>query len=81
MYGVIREGTLTHDVANCTVDGIYPTGAPVTEASGPAHVHNGRNLEPVPLVLWVVYIKPAGTPLSVDAPDPGCGFARRRKRR
>jgi hypothetical protein len=25
--------------------------------------------------MWVLYIKPAGTPLSVDAPDPGCGFA------
>ena len=34
-----------------------------------------RNLEPVPLKMWVLYIKPAGTPLSVDAPDPGCGFA------
>ena len=75
VYGVIREGTLTHDAANCTVDGIYPTGAPITEASGPDHVHIGRNLEPVPLKMWVLYIKPAGTPLSVDAPDPGCGFA------
>jgi hypothetical protein len=26
-------------------------------------------------VMWVVYIEPAGTLLSVDAPDPGCGFA------
>ena len=45
---------------------VYPTGAPVTEGSGPDHVHIGRNLGPVPLVLWVVYIQPAGTPLSVD---------------
>jgi hypothetical protein len=24
-------------------------------------------------VLWVDYIAPAGTPLSVEVPDPGCG--------
>jgi quercetin dioxygenase-like cupin family protein len=75
VFGVIREGTLTHDTADCTVDGIYPAGAPITEASGPDHVHIGRNLEPVPLVMWVTYIDAAGAPLSVDAPDPGCGFA------
>ena len=28
-----------------------------------------------PLVLQVLYIDPAGAPLSDDAPDPGCGFA------
>ena len=22
----------------------------------------------------IVYIEPAGTPLSVEVPDPGCGF-------
>jgi hypothetical protein len=75
IYGLIREGTLTHDAANCTVDGVYPTGAPITEASGENNVHIGRNLGPGPLVMWVLYIQPAGTPLSVDAPDPGCGFA------
>jgi quercetin dioxygenase-like cupin family protein len=75
IYGLIREGTLTHDAANCTVDGVYPAGAPITEASGANNVHIGRNLGPGPLVLWVLYIQPAGAPLSVDAPDPGCGFA------
>lgn len=75
IFGLVREGTLTHDAANCTVDGVYPTGAPITEASGPGYVHIGRNLEAVPLKMWVLYIKPAGTPLSVDVPDPGCGFA------
>ncbi len=24
--------------------------------------------------MWVVYIEPAGAPLAVDVPDPGCGF-------
>jgi mannose-6-phosphate isomerase-like protein (cupin superfamily) len=75
VFGVIRAGTLTHDVANCTSDGVYPPGAPITEASGPGNVHVGRNLGPVPLTMWVVYIQPAGMPLAIDAPDPGCGFA------
>lgn len=34
VFGVIREGTLTHDTAHCTVDGIYPPGAPISEARG-----------------------------------------------
>jgi hypothetical protein len=75
VFGVIRQGTLTHNKADCTVDGVFGAGTPITEASGPDNVHIGRNLEPIPLVMWVVYIEPAGTPLSVDAPDPGCTFA------
>jgi hypothetical protein len=75
VFGVVREGTLTHNKADCTVDGVFGAGAPITEESGPNNVHIGRNLEPIPLVMGVVYIEPAGTLLSVDAPDPGCGFA------
>lgn len=75
VFGVIREGTMTHSVADCSVDAVYEAGAPVTEGSGPNSVHIGRNLAPTPLVMWVVYIEPAGGPLSTDVPDPGCGFA------
>jgi quercetin dioxygenase-like cupin family protein len=75
VFGVVREGTLTRTVEDCQVDGVFPAGSPVTEGSGPDHVHIGRNLEPVPLVLWVDYIQPAGTPFAVDVPDPGCGIA------
>ncbi|MGV0716223.1 cupin domain-containing protein [Mycolicibacterium sp. XJ662] len=75
VFGVIEEGTLTHDAANCTVDGVYPPDASINEESGPDHVHIGRNLGPTPLVITVVYIQPTGLPLSEDAPDPGCGFA------
>lgn len=72
VFGVVREGALTRTMADCT-DVVDPTGAPVTEASGPDHVHNGRNLGPVPVVLWVDHIQPAGAPLSVDVPPPpGC---------
>ena len=72
VFGVVRDGTLTRTMADCSVV-VSPAGSPVIEDSGPTHVHVGRNLEQVPLVLWIDYIEPAGTPLSVDVPDPGCG--------
>jgi quercetin dioxygenase-like cupin family protein len=72
VFGVVREGTLTRTMSDCSVI-VSPAGSAVTEDSGPDHVHIGRNLGPEPLVLWVDYIEPAGAPLSVDVPDPGCG--------
>ncbi|MFI7675894.1 hypothetical protein [Actinophytocola sp. NPDC049390] len=38
----------------------------------PVHVHIGRSLGSTPVVLDVLYILPTGSPLSQDAPDPGC---------
>lgn len=75
LFGVIRAGTLTHNRADCSIDGIYNAGDTIIEPSGPGYVHIGRNLGTTPVVLQVVYIDPAGAPLSADAPDPGCGFA------
>jgi quercetin dioxygenase-like cupin family protein len=72
VFGVVKEGTLTRTMADCSVV-VSPAGSAVTEESGPNHVHIGRNLGPEPLKLWVDYIEPAGAPLSVDVPDPGCG--------
>jgi quercetin dioxygenase-like cupin family protein len=72
VFGVVREGTLTRTMADCSAV-VSPAGSAVTEESGPDHVHVGRNLEQVPLVLWIDYIEPAGTPTSVDVADPGCG--------
>jgi len=72
VFGVVREGTLTRTMKYCSVV-VSAEGAAVTEDSGPDHTHIGRNLGPGPLVLWVDYIQPAGTPLAVDVPDPGCG--------
>jgi quercetin dioxygenase-like cupin family protein len=72
VFGVVREGTLTRTMTDCSVV-VSPEGSAVTEDSGADHTHIGRNLGPGPLVLWVDYIEPAGTPLAVDMPDPGCG--------
>ena len=71
VFGVVREGTLTRTMTDCSVV-VSPEGSAVTEDSGPAHTHIGRNLGPGPLVLWVDYIQPAGMPLAVDVADPGC---------
>jgi quercetin dioxygenase-like cupin family protein len=71
VFGVVREGTLTRTMKDCAVV-VSPEGSAVTEDSGADHVHIGRNLGPEPLVLWVDYIQPAGTPFAVDVPDPGC---------
>jgi quercetin dioxygenase-like cupin family protein len=75
LYGVIKQGTLTHDQANCAVDGVYPAGSSVFEPSGSDHVHIGRNVGDTPLVMQILYVLPAGSPLSEDAPNPGCGFS------
>lgn len=75
LYGVIKMGTLTHNTAQCQLDGVYNPGDSISEPAGSDHAHIGRNLGSVPVVLQVLYIKPAGSPLSQDAPDPGCGYA------
>jgi hypothetical protein len=46
----------------------------VVEPSGPAHVHIGRNLGSTRIVLLVLYVNPAGSPLAEDAANPGCSF-------
>ncbi len=74
VFGVIKEGTLTHYDSGCTVDGVYGVNQPITEESGRGYVHEGRNEGPDPLVMWVLYIDPAGSPLTVDMPNPGCPF-------
>jgi len=74
LYAFIKSGTLTHDKSDCSVDGVYHRGAAFTEPSGKDHVHIGRNLGTEPVVLDVLYVLPAGSPLSEDAPNPGCPF-------
>lgn len=75
VFGFIAEGTMTHwDTSGgdggCVIDAVYDAGAPVKEGVGPGFVHNGRNQGSTPLVMEVVYINPAGTPLSVEVPEP-----------
>jgi mannose-6-phosphate isomerase-like protein (cupin superfamily) len=74
VFGVVKAGTLTHYDGGCSVDGVYNVNDPVVEGSGEGYVHEGRNEGTVPMMMWVLYIDPAGSPLAVDAPNPGCPF-------
>jgi quercetin dioxygenase-like cupin family protein len=72
LHGWVVAGTLTHFDHSCAVDVTYQTGQSVTEPAGAGHVHIGRNLGSRPMVLDVVYVMPAGAPLSEAAPAPTC---------
>ena len=72
LYGVIKQGTLTRTMSDCTTTFTHPTGSTVVE--DPVHVHLGRNLGTSPVVLVVLYVNPAGAPLAEDAQNPGCDF-------
>jgi quercetin dioxygenase-like cupin family protein len=74
LYAVVKQGTLTHNEKDCSVDGVYHAGDTIVEPSGSDQVHIGRNLGSTPVVLDVLYVNPAGSPLSEDAPNPGCDF-------
>jgi quercetin dioxygenase-like cupin family protein len=74
LYALVARGTLTHTDADCTTTDVYPTGSTFIEPTGADHVHIGRNLGSTPVVLDVLYVDPAGRPLSGDAPNPGCSF-------
>ncbi len=75
LVGAIKQGTLTHYSANCSVDGIYNPGDTINEPAGPEHVHLGRNLGATPVILEIIYVLPSGKPLAEDAANPGCPFS------
>ena len=73
VYGVIRQGTMTHYDGGCVVDEVFNTGSAVAEGIGSGFVHNGRNEGSTPLIMDVTYVNPVGAALSVDVPEPtGC---------
>jgi quercetin dioxygenase-like cupin family protein len=74
LYARVQKGTLSHFDSTCESDGVYHAGQFLSEPSGADHVHIGRNLGTTDLVLQVLYVNPKGSPLSVDAPNPGCDF-------
>ena len=72
LLAVVRAGTLTRQLADCA-EVTTPAGQAFVEPAGGQHAHVGRNLGTEPVVLVVAYVLPAGSPLAVAAPDPGCG--------
>ena len=43
LFGVVKEGVLMHNRADCTMDGLYAAGQSIAEKGGPDYVHIGRN--------------------------------------
>lgn len=74
LYAFVKQGTLTRTMSDCTTNEVHPAGTGLIEPSGADHVHIGRNLGKTPIVLEVLYVNPAGSALSEDAPNPGCDF-------
>ncbi|MDV9171596.1 cupin domain-containing protein [Streptomyces sp. W16] len=74
LYGIVKQGTLSHFDSGCASDGVYKAGSTIQEPAGSGNVHIGRNLGKTPLVLDVLYVLPHGSPFSEDAPNPGCPF-------
>lgn len=74
LYAYVAQGTLTHTDSDCTTTDTYTKGAAFIEPSGSNHVHIGRDLGTQPVVLYVLYVDPAGSPLSESVPNPGCSF-------
>lgn len=74
LYAYVKAGTLTHNASDCSLDGLHRRGDAFVEKGGHGNVHIGRNLGSTPLVLEVLYVLPHGSPLSQDAPNPGCPF-------
>ncbi|WAU81906.1 cupin domain-containing protein [Streptomyces sp. Qhu-G9] len=71
LIAVVKSGTLTRTLRDCSVE-TTPTGASFIEPAGARHVHIGRNLGTEPVELYVTYLVPEGSPLSIDADAPAC---------
>lgn len=74
VHALIESGTLSHFDSSCLLDGTFHRGDHIFEPKGAGHAHITRNLGSRPVVMTVVYVLPAGAPLSQDVPNPGCDF-------
>jgi quercetin dioxygenase-like cupin family protein len=68
-FAVVKAGTLTDNVADCSQAGVYNVGEAFTHNTG--SVHLARNLRTTPLVFDATFIDPAGVPPT----HPGCDFS------
>ncbi|MTE13113.1 cupin domain-containing protein [Nocardia aurantiaca] len=75
LYALVRQGQISHYRSDCAVDQTGGPGSAFVERAGAGNVHLERNLGTEPQILDVLYVLPAGSPLSEDAPNPGCPFS------
>ncbi|GAB2868455.1 cupin domain-containing protein [Streptomyces deserti] len=71
VIAVVKSGTLTRALQDCSIE-TTPAGSSFVEPAGSHHIHIGRNLGTEPVELYVTYLVPQGSPISVDAPAPAC---------
>ncbi|MGR8011190.1 cupin domain-containing protein [Streptomyces hypolithicus] len=72
LIAVVQQGTLSRTLEDCSVE-TTTAGQSFVEPAGAGHRHVGRNLGSEPVVLYLTYMLPADSPLSVDAEAPtGC---------
>ncbi|MFR9750419.1 cupin domain-containing protein [Nocardia sp. 004] len=71
LFVLVARGTLDHPGADCTPV-TYRRWRIFREPSGPRHPHLARNLGPVPVLLYVLYLTPADSPLSHSVAPPEC---------
>ncbi|MEU1209745.1 cupin [Nocardia sp. NPDC005825] len=74
LYAVLRQGELSHYGPDCAIDQVGGAGTAFVERAGTGNVHLERNLGTESQILDVLYVLPAGSPLSEDSPNPGCSF-------
>ena len=70
----VEQGTVTHNESDCGSTQVYSDNTSFLEPSGADNVQIDRNLGTTPLVMDVLSVGPAGSPLAEDAPNPGCSF-------
>lgn len=70
----VKQGTVTHNESDCFSTDVYSQNSYFVEQAGADNVQIDRNLGNTPLVMQVLYVDPAGSPLAQDAPNPGCRF-------
>ncbi|WP_370364482.1 cupin [Catenulispora sp. GP43] len=70
----VEQGTLTHNESDCGSTEVYSSNSSFVEPGGADNVQIDRNLGTTPLVMDVLYVDPVNSPLSEDAPNPGCRF-------
>jgi len=74
VYVYVEQGWVTHNEADCGSTQVYSDNSSFVEPSGADNVQIDRNLGTTPLVMDVLYVDPAGSPLAHDAANPGCKF-------
>ncbi|MEU3776788.1 cupin domain-containing protein [Streptomyces sp. NPDC032472] len=81
LIALVKSGTLTRILHDRTVV-VHPPGSSFVEPAGLRHVHLGRNLGTVPVVLYVTSTLAEGEPFSLPAgpPPPGPRPAQTRRR-